>query len=252
MALFTPTTLPSWVNSGPPELPWLIGASIWMNWSYGPAPMSRPLADTMPAVTVPPRPNGLPIATTHSPGLTDAESPSSMNGNFRSPASSFSTARSVRASRPMILAASSVPSSSVTVTDFAPFTTWLLVTTMPEASTMKPEPRASITRCCRSCGIGIMNGTGSSDVSASACILVVMETTAGFTWATRSAKSGIRASRTAGTIGAPAVATGVAAAWPGAPSIRPPSAVEASSRARNAARPARLTGEGEALVMGSP
>ena len=29
--------------------------------------MSRPSAETMPAVTVPPRPNGLPIATTQSP-----------------------------------------------------------------------------------------------------------------------------------------------------------------------------------------
>ena len=29
--------------------------------------MSRPCAETMPAVTVPPRPNGLPTATTQSP-----------------------------------------------------------------------------------------------------------------------------------------------------------------------------------------
>ena len=29
--------------------------------------MSRPRAETMPAVTVPPRPNGLPTATTQSP-----------------------------------------------------------------------------------------------------------------------------------------------------------------------------------------
>ena len=31
IAVFMPITLPSCVNSGPPELPWLIGASIWMN-----------------------------------------------------------------------------------------------------------------------------------------------------------------------------------------------------------------------------
>ena len=48
-------------------LPLLIGASIWMKSSYGPAPMSRPRAETMPAVTVPPRPNGLPTASTQSP-----------------------------------------------------------------------------------------------------------------------------------------------------------------------------------------
>ena len=33
IAVFMPITLPSWVNSGPPELPWLMGASTWMNWS---------------------------------------------------------------------------------------------------------------------------------------------------------------------------------------------------------------------------
>ena len=32
--------------------------------------MSRPRAETMPAVTVPPRPNGLPTATTQSPTRT--------------------------------------------------------------------------------------------------------------------------------------------------------------------------------------
>ena len=33
----------------------------------GAEPMSRPSAETMPAVTVPPRPNGLPTASTQSP-----------------------------------------------------------------------------------------------------------------------------------------------------------------------------------------
>ena len=37
--------------------------------------MSRLRAETMPAVTVPPRLNGLPIATTHSPSRTLSESP---------------------------------------------------------------------------------------------------------------------------------------------------------------------------------
>ena len=110
MAVFTPTTLPSCVNSGPPELPWFIGASTWMNESYGPLPMSRPRADTMPAVTLPPRPNGLPIATTHWPGRTASLSPSWMNGRL-CPASTCNTARSVFASVPTILAGSTVPSS---------------------------------------------------------------------------------------------------------------------------------------------
>ena len=62
-----PITWPSMLNSGPPELPRLIAASVWMKSSYGPWRMSRPRAETMPAVTVPPRPNGLPIASTQSP-----------------------------------------------------------------------------------------------------------------------------------------------------------------------------------------
>src|SRR6478735_5432923 len=57
-----PTTWPSRSTSGPPELPWLIGASIWMKSSYGPLCRSRPRAETMPAVTVVPMPKGLPIA----------------------------------------------------------------------------------------------------------------------------------------------------------------------------------------------
>ena len=37
--------------------------------------MSRLRAETMPAVTVPPRLNGLPIAITHSPSRSLSESP---------------------------------------------------------------------------------------------------------------------------------------------------------------------------------
>ena len=33
IAVFTPTTLPSCVSSGPPELPRFIGASVWMKLS---------------------------------------------------------------------------------------------------------------------------------------------------------------------------------------------------------------------------
>ncbi len=67
IAVLTPTTSPCVSNAGPPELPLFTGASIWMKSSYGPLPMSRPRAETIPAVTVPPRPNGLPTASTQSP-----------------------------------------------------------------------------------------------------------------------------------------------------------------------------------------
>ena len=51
-------------NSGPPLLPRLMGASVWMKSSYGPALMLRLRAETMPAVTLEPRPKGSPIAIT--------------------------------------------------------------------------------------------------------------------------------------------------------------------------------------------
>ena len=38
--------------SGPPLLPGLMDASVWMKSSYGPWPMTRPVALTMPVVTV--------------------------------------------------------------------------------------------------------------------------------------------------------------------------------------------------------
>ena len=65
--------------SGPPELPGLIAASVWITLE-----IAKPLgawiwrwsAETMPLVTVRSRPNGLPIATTGSPTWTFEESPS--------------------------------------------------------------------------------------------------------------------------------------------------------------------------------
>ena len=59
--------------SGPPELPWLIGASVWIESLivklFGDS-IWRPSALTMPLVTVSASPNGLPIATTPSPTST--------------------------------------------------------------------------------------------------------------------------------------------------------------------------------------
>src|SRR4051794_35281413 len=69
MAVLIPISRPSSVTSVPPELPGLIDASVWMKSSY-PAPAStpvRPSAETMPEVTVWPRPKGLPTASTKSP-----------------------------------------------------------------------------------------------------------------------------------------------------------------------------------------
>ena len=76
--------------------------------------MSRPRADTMPVVTVPPRPNGLPTAMTAWPTRTFEASPNVTNGSGLS-LSTLSTARSVFSSPPSILAGSLVPSDMVTV-----------------------------------------------------------------------------------------------------------------------------------------
>ena len=75
---FMPTTCPSVSRSGPPELPWLIAASVWIE--SGIVKCVRPSIDrcsalTIPLVTVSERPNGEPIATTPSPTSSLLESP---------------------------------------------------------------------------------------------------------------------------------------------------------------------------------
>ena len=57
-----------------------MAASVWMKSTYGPASMSRAMAETMPRVTVPPRPKGLPTAITSSPTRTWSLSPSASSG----------------------------------------------------------------------------------------------------------------------------------------------------------------------------
>ena len=71
------------LTSGPPELPGLIAASVWMKseieyWLAHEAFSSRPprpFALTMPAVTVKSSPSGLPNASTHSPTRVCESSP---------------------------------------------------------------------------------------------------------------------------------------------------------------------------------
>ena len=76
--------------------------------------MSRLRADTMPAVTVPPRLNGLPIAITHSPSRSLSESP-----NFTATSGftglNFNTAISVFLSTPTSSALILVPSFMITL-----------------------------------------------------------------------------------------------------------------------------------------
>ena len=100
--------------------------------------MSRALAETMPAVAVPPRPKGLPMAMTQSP--TRGWAVSSKLTYLKSLPSTLITARSVPASRPIRRAGSSRPSDILTLISVASATTWLLVTMKPSCEMKKPEP----------------------------------------------------------------------------------------------------------------
>ena len=82
IAVLIPTTAPRLSMSGPPELPGLMDASVWMKSSYGPLPMNRSLALTMPVVTVWSSPKGLPMAMTGSPTWSRSESPSGRTDSF--------------------------------------------------------------------------------------------------------------------------------------------------------------------------
>src|SRR5271155_1080561 len=102
--------------------------------------MSRAVADIMPEVTVPPRPNGLPMASTQSPTLALVESPQAAAGSGFG-ALTFNSTRSLTESRPTTCACKLVLSDNVTVICSALAITWLLVTIRPEGSMIKPEPR---------------------------------------------------------------------------------------------------------------
>ena len=69
-------------NTGPPELPGLIAASVWIRCSIGglPGPPSsvRSSAETMPVVTVPDSPSGEPMAATAWPSFRLADVPSAI------------------------------------------------------------------------------------------------------------------------------------------------------------------------------
>ena len=133
-----PTTSPRAFSSGPPELPGLTATSVWMKGTALSSGSERPLALTTPAVTLFSKPNGEPMAITHSPGISAWLLPSGKVG--RPVALILITATSVLSSRPSTLALNSRRSVSFTVTSWAPRTTCALVRIKPSALTMKPEP----------------------------------------------------------------------------------------------------------------
>ncbi len=92
-AVSIPITSPFMLNSGPPEFPWFIAASVWMKSSYGVSMMLRLSALTMPELTDIPRPSGLPMATTGSPIWSLSLSPQCATGSGW-PTSTFKRATS--------------------------------------------------------------------------------------------------------------------------------------------------------------
>jgi hypothetical protein len=78
--VFTPITRPRASTKGPPELPGLSAASVWITWSIS-RPLRerivRPRALTTPLVTVVSKPSGLPMAIATCPGSSACASANS-------------------------------------------------------------------------------------------------------------------------------------------------------------------------------
>src|SRR4029079_11760308 len=141
IAVLMPTTDEDASSSGPPLLPGVIAASVWMRLRRFEASgvIVRAFAETMPLVTVLENvPSGLPIATTSWPTRSASESP--RPAAVRSFASIFTIARSVSVSIPQIVPGYCVPSLSSTVSLLLPATTWRFVRIQPFGLKITPEP----------------------------------------------------------------------------------------------------------------
>ena len=143
MAVLMATTWPSAFSSGPPELPGLMAASVWMRlsrvipWAW----MLRSVAEMMPSVTLggPPRLSALPMATTSSPTRTSRDTPSSA-GVRPLTSAIWISAMSSSGRLPTSEAASLRPSDNMTSIVVAEATTWALVSTSPSSEMITPEP----------------------------------------------------------------------------------------------------------------
>jgi len=107
IAVFTPISSPFEFKRGPPELPGLIEASVWITpCIFRPltAVISRCRALTIPVVRVWSNPNGLPIAKTFWPTNRLLDVPIFIGLNFSTGAFIFNTAKSLDWSIPTMLA----------------------------------------------------------------------------------------------------------------------------------------------------
>ena len=102
-----PMTRPAESRSGPPELPWLIAASVWIaSWILKLVSESivRCSPDTTPTESDCSSPNGLPIAATGEPTSRPRVSPSRRGVSDRPLGSTFRSAMSLKMSVPMTFA----------------------------------------------------------------------------------------------------------------------------------------------------
>src|SRR5829696_8315867 len=188
MAVFMPTTRPAASASGPPELPGLMAASVWMTFSIR-RPLSplmeRPRALTTPAVTLRWKPKGLPMATTSCPTTRFPASPSvaavgSSSGVKRT------TARSLGGSSPKTSAGTGDPPESVTSMPserpprapalLRPRTTWALVTavavppSVPSTTPLPPpRPSPSPTEMTAGSSLSVTSRTAREYASSASC-----------------------------------------------------------------------------------
>ena len=144
-----PTTSPFMSTSGPPLLPGLMAASVWIAGyvvllpsSSEPTFTGRFSALTMPLVTVDSSPNGEPIATTSWPTSRLPDLPMVAGVRSLTP-SALISAVSVSGSVPSTVASAVEP--SLNATEMLPpspaaSTTWLLVRISPSELRMMPEP----------------------------------------------------------------------------------------------------------------
>ena len=122
MAVLTPMTSALEFSTGPPELPGLIAASVWMMPRIKrplSARIDRPRELTMPTVRVRSNPNGLPMTKTFWPTSNLEESPAE-SPSFSTGASILITAKSLLGSAPTGRAGHLLPSASVTSSRRAP------------------------------------------------------------------------------------------------------------------------------------
>ncbi len=140
-----PTTSPSIVTSGPPELPGLAAASNWIRLVSMRLPSgerySRLRPETTPAVTDGPMPNGKPTATTSSPGARSAVERRVAGAQVVGIVLACSTARSFSGCTPITVASDfHAVEESARLICSAPATTCRLVRMMPLSTITTPVP----------------------------------------------------------------------------------------------------------------